>query len=293
MSFIGDIVGGIGSLVSGLTSEAPKVNTKNITQKVSTPYYNFNKGTLTPTAAAAGTGGFNGIFNNLGTLSGQFSGLNSSLSGVGTTLGGLGKSLADLRSQVAPGMGRITQARVAAIQNAGAETLGDLRTQLQRRSIAGSSFANDSEARVKLATAQAVEQAQAQGILDEIGASVQITQAEMQNQAAVLGLGAEERANLAGAVTTYMAQAQTLSTKISQELSQFQTAAAMTSNLNQVMMQGAIQQANLDMLQQTQNAANITYGLSKIGGGIFGTSPITGTSGGVPFSIGGTKGLLG
>lgn len=270
MSIIGDIVGGIGSLVSGLTSTAPKITPgKGFSTSVSSPFYNFSKGALTATPGAASTAGFNGIMGNLNAAGNTFADMaGNGLSAIKTTLGGFGDSLKGLRESLTPGYGRITEARVKAIKDAAASSVGDLRSQLSQRGVLGSSFGADTESRTKLAFAQAEEQARAQGTIDEIQANVDITKTEIANQAAILGVSEEQRATLQSAVTSYMAQATVLSDKITKELSQFQLAAGLTTQIDQILMGQATSQANLDMLQQTMNAANINYGLTKIGGGI-------------------------
>lgn len=264
MSFLGNIASGIGALFSSGNS-APKIDTKNITQSIATPFYNYSKGTLTPTAAATGTGGFGSIFSSLGDAANSFAGINGSLSGVGGTLSGIGSSLADMRSMINPANSAITNARVNSIRDAAASSLGDLRSQLSQRSVLGSSFGNDTESRTKLAFAQAEEQAKAQGILDSIGANIELAKTEMQNQAVVLGLSAEQRANVGATVTANLAQAQVLSSKIGVELQQFGMAAGVAGNLNQVMSSIALNQAQLDMMQSQINAQNLGYGLQQVG----------------------------
>ena len=268
------IIGGGASIFSGMTSSAPKISTpKAFARQISTPEYGINKGVLTQKPGATSSAGFSNIFGNLGTAGGDFAGLRPNLAGVGNKLAGFGSDLASLKGELRPGFGRITEARVKAIKDQAAASVGDLRTQFARRGVLGSSFGQDTESRTKLAFAQAEEQARAQGVLDEIGANVQITQQEIANQGAILGLNAEQRATIGESVKTYLAQATVLSEQIGTELKKLGLTGEITNNLNSLLMGQALNQAKLDMAQQTMNAEAIGGGIQTILGGLggFGT----------------------
>ena len=63
-------------------------------------------------------------------------------------LGDYANQLGSLREQLTPGFGALTQARVDRLEHQKSKAVGDLRENLARRRIGGSSFAGDAEARV-------------------------------------------------------------------------------------------------------------------------------------------------
>lgn len=88
----------------------------------------------------------------------------------GDAVGGINALLGDVR----PGFGRLTDARVAAIENARQRTTSDLRDSLARRRIAGSSFANDSIARTEAEFGQAEATARAESFLEELDTTAKL-----------------------------------------------------------------------------------------------------------------------
>ncbi|MBT8459789.1 MAG: hypothetical protein KJN60_08990 [Boseongicola sp.] len=80
----------------------------------------------------------------------------------------------NLRGLVEPGFGAITDARVGEIENARRRTIGDLRENLSRRRVLGSSFAGDQLARAEAEFAQKRANAEAQGFLEELEVSTQL-----------------------------------------------------------------------------------------------------------------------
>lgn len=79
-----------------------------------------------------------------------------------------------LRDQVTPGFGRLTRERVEAIRNAGQRTVGNLREDLSRRRVAGSSFASREIASVEQSFAQQEELARAESFLGELDLTRQL-----------------------------------------------------------------------------------------------------------------------
>lgn len=69
--------------------------------------------------------------------------------------------------QVRPGMGRLTAARLGAIENARARTVGNLSDTLARRRVLGSSFGQDAVARAEAEFAQKSAEAAAKGFMEE------------------------------------------------------------------------------------------------------------------------------
>lgn len=100
----------------------------------------------------------------------------------GDAVGGINSLL----GQVNPGFGKLTDARVAAIDNARERTTSDLRDSLARRRIAGSSFANDSIARTESEFAQAEATARAESFLEELDTTAKLLDSRFKVQEEVV-----------------------------------------------------------------------------------------------------------
>ena len=87
-------------------------------------------------------------------------------------------NLADLRGEVRPGFGRFTEAAVDAIRRAKEDTLGNVRQQLQRRRVQGSSFANAQLAGIEAAFGRDEALVRGRALLQEIQQTFQIIDAE-------------------------------------------------------------------------------------------------------------------
>lgn len=121
-------------------------------------------------AATINAGGLTSSFN---TLTNQFTvGSNARRQGLvsdrASLFGQQGREYGGLVGQVTPGFGRLTQARVQAVQNARRRSLGDLRENLARRRIGGSSFAADAVTRAEAEFAQQEAEVRAQSFLEEL-----------------------------------------------------------------------------------------------------------------------------
>lgn len=79
--------------------------------------------------------------------------------------------IADLRGRVRPGFGELTEARVQAIRNRRRRTVGNLRENLQRRRVLGSSFGQDALARAEAEFAREEAEARAKSFLQEFEAT--------------------------------------------------------------------------------------------------------------------------
>ena len=113
-------------------------------------------------------------------------------------------NLADLRGEVRPGVGRFTEAAVDAIRSAKEDTLGNVRQQLQRRRVQGSSFANAQLAGIEAAFGREEALFRGQALLQEIDQTFRIINQELKVkisnfQAEFVELGIA--ANVAGFVT--------------------------------------------------------------------------------------------
>lgn len=198
---IGKSIIGIGGALKDIGAKKPNpyegYPNKPFTKPFSTPAYRFGGGNLTRTDTGPNglLGRERGIFDSLSALnpelaaliaqsaqSGQaLGGLRAQAGGLsGTTQGLLGRTqgiegeLAGLQGEVRPGFGRLTESAVKTIRERGAETLGNLREQVTRRGVAGASFANDQESRLRQEITDQEEQARSQALIQEITLSTDI-----------------------------------------------------------------------------------------------------------------------
>ena len=114
----GGLLGGVGKLAGGLfgASQAPGQPSFNFFPNITTPAFNLRtrSGGRVDLTRLADTQRFPNILSQL----------------------------SELGAEVRPGFGRFTDAAVEAIRRTKADALGNARQQLQRRRVAGSSFAN-------------------------------------------------------------------------------------------------------------------------------------------------------
>ncbi len=89
--------------------------------------------------------------------------------------------LDQIRAQVTPGFGRLTNALVTGIRNAAAESIGNLRQQFANRRVQGASFAEDAIGRQELAFGQAESTVRAQGFLQELQLNVDLINQQTNN----------------------------------------------------------------------------------------------------------------
>lgn len=123
--------------------------------------------------------------------------------GYDASVGSAIDDLTKLQGDVIPGYGALTDARVGAAQDAGRAATSNLRGDLARRKIIGSSFADDAIARSELETGKQVGQAKAQSFLEELDATSKIIGAKfstittaMQTNLAELGASSSAIASL-------------------------------------------------------------------------------------------------
>lgn len=192
--------------------------------------------------------------NELRGVANRTGGLRTNLAGMRASLTGVGGELAALRADVRPGFGRLTEARVRSIKDAGAESIGNMRESLARRNVLGSSFANDALGRQQLAIGQEVERARAEAFVEEIGMSRQLLMDEISRVGAELGLSVEERQIYGQQAQALSAQAQVVANQMDRELQELSVAGAIRNGVSQAISAQAIQQAQLQMLNaQNQN----------------------------------------
>lgn len=83
-----------------------------------------------------------------------------------------------LREQVRPGFGRLTEARVNTIRDAGKRRVGSLRAELSKRRVLGSRFAEDQITSTELDFAREEETARAEAFLQELGVTAELINQE-------------------------------------------------------------------------------------------------------------------
>jgi hypothetical protein len=130
--------------------------------KVSSPLGKLNAGGL------SGSGGTI-------TASPERLGMVSSLAATFPEQAGI---LKGLRESVAPGMSKLREARLAEVEGARSRAIGNLRDNLQRRRVLGSSFGQDAVVRGEAEFAKEAERVQAESFLQELELTSQLTEQE-------------------------------------------------------------------------------------------------------------------
>tara|TARA_R100000808_G_C2149409_1_gene157816 strand:- start:2667 stop:3446 length:780 start_codon:yes stop_codon:yes gene_type:complete len=176
------------------------------------------------TALALDAGGLQGqLVDGVYTVTPTDSSRDNLVGDIQAGLGDYATELGSLREQLTPGFGALTKARVDRLQNAKRKAVGDVRENLARRRVAGSSFASDAEARTAREFDVPIAEAAAQSFLEELQLSQNLLQMESEalissvkvgldelNTRLNLGLGASNQltaamANLAAAQTNILA----------------------------------------------------------------------------------------
>ena len=181
-------------------------------------------------------------------------------------LGALRQDLLGLRSEVRPGFGRLTQARVKAIERAEEKATGNLREQFGARNVLGSSFAAREEAGLTAEFGEREEEARAQGIIDEIGATLGINQQLLQ-------VGEGQRQVLAGKLQAIQVRLAAVQTKIKTDFAEAGLAANIQANVLDMAERIARAQAGLEaQAAADRGAAGSAFGglVGTVGGGIIG-----------------------
>ncbi len=124
----------------------------------------------------------------------------AAVSGLSDTFGQQAGEIGGLRATVAPGFSNLRTAALNQIENARSNAIGNLRENLQRRRVLGSSFAQDAASRTEAEFAQEKAKTEAQSYLQELEATNQLIQQEFTARRGVFQTGLDEmnlEANLA------------------------------------------------------------------------------------------------
>jgi hypothetical protein len=165
-------------------------------------------------------------------------GLSSSLQGDNLTItpsaeriglvrnlaGGFGSeadALAGLRARISPGFSDLRASRLKEIDDARTAAIGNLRENMARRRVQGSSFGQDALARAELEFGQAREKTAAESMLQELEASNQLIQQEFaarrgqfETGLADLNLQADVATKLASSATSQLGANARLETEL-------------------------------------------------------------------------------
>jgi len=109
--------------------------------------------------------------------------LQNTINSLGNVFGQQAIDFAALRPLVEPGFGRLTEAGVKAIRDARRSTLGDLRKNLSRRRVLGSSFAQDDINRTTAEFQKREDEFRATTFLQEMQASADLISKQYAAQA--------------------------------------------------------------------------------------------------------------
>lgn len=100
--------------------------------------------------------------------------------------------IAGLRAKVAPGISDLRASRLQEIENARTSAVGDLRENLSRRRVFGSSFGNDAIARAELEFGQAKDKVAAESFLQELEMTHQLINEDFSLRRAAVQTGLDE-----------------------------------------------------------------------------------------------------
>lgn len=134
------------------------------------------------------------------------------------------KEFGRLRGMVRPGVGALTRARQAQLQAAERAALGDLRTNLSRRRVLGSTFATDQENAIREQFGRAGAELDAESFLQELDLSTQLYQQQSASSAQMFGTRLNELNLQAEVAQNILTQSNAGVAALSQTTSQLQQA---------------------------------------------------------------------
>jgi hypothetical protein len=123
---------------------------------------------------------------------------------IASTFGANADAIAALRSQVAPGVSGLRSSRLAEIEGARQSAIGNLRDNLARRRVLGSSFGADTISRAEAEFAKEKERVAAESFMQEMEATVNLVQQEFTARRGAYQTGLDEL-NLEATLATNLA----------------------------------------------------------------------------------------
>jgi len=131
------------------------------------------------TPAGINAGGLKSTFGNDGLISVTADANRMGMvKNIANTFGTQADQIGALRPLVAPGISGLRSSRLGEVENARLNAIGNLRENLGRRRVLGSSFAQDANTRAEAEFAQQAERVQAESFLQEL----EMTQTLMQQE---------------------------------------------------------------------------------------------------------------
>ena len=109
----------------------------------------------------------------------KLQGIRGELSALKPGLAGLRGDIRDLRGEVRPGFGRLTRSRVEELRGLRGRAVGNLREELSRRRVLGSSFAAREIGALESEFARQEDQIRAESFMQEMEATNQLIQQEL------------------------------------------------------------------------------------------------------------------
>lgn len=251
---------------SGVDRQARKDRKAGLKQMDKTAS-NIKSGLLPSTFSGGGlTSGFDPRTRSVSlTSSPERAGLVSSIASRFGEQAGL---VAGLRARVAPGMSDLRSVRLQEIENARRSSVSNLRDNLARRRVLGSSFADDAMQRAEIGFAQEKERVQAETFLQEIDLTNQFIQQEYDLQRSEFSTQLNELNLQADLAANLTAQANdVLKTNASLQADLAMGSANYRANILNTQTQAALAQSQLDAGAQGGAGRLIgTIGGAAIGG---------------------------
>lgn len=125
-------------------------------------------------------GGLSGRFNNNSYTITSTRGRDELIGRVSQTFGQQSEAIRGLRERVAPGFSDLRRARLGEVDNAKSAAIGNLRENLARRRVLGSSFGADALTRAEREFAQERDRIQSETTLQELAATEALLQQEFE-----------------------------------------------------------------------------------------------------------------
>ena len=160
----------MGGIVSGITDAVGLTGSDSITDKFFGD--NIPNELKNPRLTSFTSPGLSAAFKSPQQLDLQRSqGTESLLGGIAGAYRNQASELGDLQPLVEPGFGRLTEAGIRAVRDARRSSIGDLKQNLARRRVAGSSFAGDDIARTNAEFAKKENEFASQAFTQELALS--------------------------------------------------------------------------------------------------------------------------
>lgn len=179
-------------------------------------------GNFNPTGFSGG--GLKGSFNNGRFEVGPSQSRLDRVGSIARTFPEQAQEISNIRKQFIPGLGRLTQTRLGLIGNARDRAIGNLRENLSRRRVLGSSFAGDALSRAELEFAQEQDRVQQEALLQElevqnnlINQEFDLKRGEFQTFLSEMNLSADIASKLSQGATQVLAQNAQLKEKLNAE----------------------------------------------------------------------------